>query len=382
MELINRGILFVFNKEVKRDILTFFRKRNIYCEAIKEDTFDKYIEMYNPKFIIADLKVNLKNEKTDKVKRYNLEEYNELEFEKILNLLEKYDIEKFWNLDYYIEYATKKIKESFLDEEIPVLTLSTGVDSTVLAILLSNILDRQIKCINIDTGLNRIIDKEDLEYLRNTYTKLDIEEIDISDIILKELEGVIEQDKKKDIVKTFFRETLNRRVEEITENKKYKLVHGTIVTDTFNLFQENDSIIAPLNCLIKPEIRALGKKFGLKDELTRKLKFPVIGYGRKIIGEINKEKLEKVKEVDYEFCKQIINKNIDSLEAQYIDVSIIINDNINIMVFRVDRRIIDNNVLSYDDCISIIRMIEKKFTYIDKSLLDVSNDTDSFLVKR
>ena len=382
MELINRGILFVFNKEVKRDILTFFRKRNIYCEAIKEDTFDKYIEMYNPKFIIADLKVNLKNEKIDKVKRYNLEEYNELEFEKILNLLEKYDIQKFWNLDYYIEYATKKIKESFSDEEIPVLTLSTGVDSTVLAILLSNILDRKIKCINIDTGLNRIIDKEDLQYLRNTYTKLDIEEIDISDIILKELEGVIEQDKKKDIVKTFFRETLNRRVEEITENKKYKLVHGTIVTDTFNLFQENDSIIAPLNCLIKPEVRALGKKFGLKDELTRKLKFPVIGYGRKIIGEINKEKLEKVKEVDYEFCKQIINKNIDSLEAQYIDVSIIINDNINIMVYRVDRRIIDNNVLSYDDCISIIRMIEKKFTYIDKSLLDVSNDTDSFLVKR
>ena len=42
MELIKKGVLFIFKNEVKRDILSFFRKKGIYCEAIKDEIIDIY----------------------------------------------------------------------------------------------------------------------------------------------------------------------------------------------------------------------------------------------------------------------------------------------------------------------------------------------------
>ena len=382
MYLINKGVLFVFDNEVKRDILTYFRQKNVYCEAIKKEKLKDYLTKFKPMIIIKDDKVIIDKEGSMNIKSFNLEDYSEKELERIFMFIEKNKIEKFWNLDFFVEYTTKKIKKEFSDNEIPLITLSTGVDSTVLSIFLAKTLNRKIKCIYIDNGLNRIVDKYDLEYLKKEYPLLDIDEIDISNEVLQNLKGILDQDLKKNIVKRLFRENLDREIEKYTNGKKYKLVHGTIVTDTFNLFKEKDEYIAPFDCLIKPEVRELGKRLGLKDDLVRKLKFPVIGYGRKILGEINKEKLNKVKEVDYEFCKKIIEENVDALESQYIDVSIIVNDDINIMVYRVDRRIIDNNILSYNTCIKIIRDIEKKYKYINKSLLDISIDTDTFLVKR
>ena len=86
--------------------------------------------------------------------------------------------------------------------------------------------------------------------------------------------------------------------------------------------------------------------------------------------------------MDHAFCQKVIERNIDALEAQYIDVSLIESDGITIMVYRVDRRILDKKILSYEDCIQIIRSLEKEYPYIDKSLLDVSGDTDGFFVKR
>lgn len=283
----------------------------------------------------------------------------------MLFFIEKVGIEKFWNLDFFVNYATEKIKKAFSNNEIPLITISTGVDSSVLAIFLEKILKAKIKSIYIDTGLNRIVDKYDLEYLKTKYPLLDIDEVDISNEVLENLKGVLNQEVKKKIVKNLFRETLDEEIKKYTKGENYKLVHGTIVTDTFDLFNEKSEYIAPFDCLIKSEVRELGKKLGLKDDLVYKLKFPVIGYGRRIIGEINREKLDMVKEIDYHFCKMLIEKNPNMLESQYIDVSIMVNDDINIFIYRIDRIIIDKNIISYNTCVNIIRNIEKKI-YIYK----------------
>ena len=382
MNLISRGVLFVFDHEVKRDLLTWFRQRNVYCEAIKKDRLKEYLDKYQPRVVIRDEEAALAEYGERITGTFPLDPSDGKELEKILSFIEKHGVEKFWNLDFFVEYSAERIQKEFSDGEIPLTTLSTGVDSTVLSIFLTKVLNRRIKCIYIDNGLNRLSDRFDLEYLKKEYPLLDIEEKDISEEMLCSLKGVLDQDTKKIIVKRLFREALDREVSKYTNGKKYKLVHGTIVTDTFNLFVEKDELLAPFDCLIKPEVRELGKRLGLKDDLANKLKFPAIGYGRKIIGEINKEKLDKVKEVDHEFCRLIMAENPRAIEAQYIDVSIIVNDAINIMVFRVDRRIIDRNLLSYEAIVRIIRELENKYKYIHKSLLDVSVDTDTFLVKR
>ena len=380
MNYIDKGVLFVFDREVKRDILTYFREQKIYCEAVKSSVLEEYLRRFAPMVIVKDHHVAL--EPGGKAASFNLDGYDAEELEKISAFLEKMGMERFWDLDFYIEKMTGTLRSLFSANEIPLITLSTGVDSTVLSVFLSKILDRKIKCIFIGNGLNRLVDREDLEYLKENYPLLDIDEIDISGEVIQSLEGVLDTETKKSLVKKIFRETLDKEIRKYTDGKNYKIVHGTIVTDTFNLFKVNSEHIAPFDCLIKPEVRELGRRLGLKDALVRKLKFPVFGYGRKITGEITREKLDKLKEVDHAFCQKVIEKNIDALEAQYIDVSLIVSDGITIMVYRVDRRIIDKKILSYQDCIQIIRDIERKHPYIDKSLLDVSGDTDGFFVKR
>lgn len=382
MELIKKGVLFVFKDEVKRDILSFFRKRGIYCEAIKDAILEVYLKNNNPQFIIKDTEVEDIKNKNYEIPTFNIKQYNETEFNKIMKILEEKQVEKFWNLNFYLEYITPKVKKEFDNNEKPILPLSTGVDSTVLAILLGKILNQNIKCIYIDTGLNRLSDYDDLEYIANKYPLLEIEKVDISNIVIKELEGIYKQEEKKEIIKNSFRKTLDETIKKHIKTDNYKLVHGSIVTDTFNLFQVDSNTIAPLNCLIKEEVRELGRKFGLDNKLVEKLKFPVVGYARKIVGEITKEKLDKVKIIDKDFCENMYNKNNEILKAQYIDVSIISNDDIDIFVYRIDRRIIDNGIIQLNDCIEIIRKIEKKYIFINKSLLDVSEDTDTFLVKR
>ena len=380
MNLMKKGVLFVFDHDAKRDILTYFRDKKIYCEAIKKEVLMDYLNQFEPMVIIKDHKVDLA--RSGNLASFNLDGYDLEELEKISAFLEKMGVEKFWDLDFYMEHMTGTLKKLFSANEIPLITLSTGVDSTVLSVFLSNALNRKIKCIFIDNGLNRLADRADLEYLKENYPLLDIDEIDISEEVMQSLKGVLDTEEKKSIVKKRFRETLDQAIRKYTDGENYKIVHGTIVTDTFNLFVKNNEHIAPFDCLIKPEVRELGKRLGLNDKLVRKLKFPVFGYGRKITGEITKEKLDKLKEVDHAFCQKVIERNIDALEAQYIDVSLIESDGITIMVYRVDRRILDKKILSYEDCIQIIRSLEKEYPYIDKSLLDVSGDTDGFFVKR
>lgn len=382
MELIKKGVLFLFKGEIKRDILSFFRKKGIYCEAIKEEMIDAYLNNNTPQFIVKDIEVENIEINNYEIPTFELKQYNETEFNKIIEFLEKNEVDKFWNLEYFIKYVTKKVKEKFENSENPILPLSTGVDSTVLAILLGKILNRNIKCIYIDTGLNRLSDYNDLEYITSKYPLLTVEKVDISNTIIEKLKGVYKQEEKKEIIRTGFRKALDEKIKEYTKTDNYKVVHGSIVTDTFKLFDTDTNTIAPLNCLIKEEVRELGRKFGLDNRLVEKLKFPVVGYARKIVGEITKEKLDKVKFIDKEFCDNMYNKNKDILKAQYIDVSIISNDDINIFVYRIDRRIIDRGIISLEDSIEIIRKIEKENSFINKSLLDVSIDTDTFLVRR
>ena len=382
MELVQKGVLFLFKGEIKRDILSFFRGKGVYCEAIKEELLDSYIKNNNPQFIIKDIEVKDITLSNYTIPTFNLKKYNETEFDRIMKFLEENHVDKFWNLDFFMEYVTKMIKDTFKNSEKPILPLSTGVDSTVLAILLGNILNRNIKCVYINTGLNRLTDYDDLEYIEKKYPLLVVEKVNVSNIVIKELKGIYKQEDKKKIIKEIFRKTLNEKLKEYTEKNNYKLVHGSIVTDTFGLFKTDKNTIAPLNCLIKEEVRDLGRKFGLDDKLVEKLKFPVVGYARKIVGEITKEKLDKVKLIDKKFCEEMYTKNKYVLRAQYIDVSIIACDDINIFVYRVDRRIIDNGTISLEDCIEIIRKIELENSFINKSLFDVSIDTDTFLVKR
>ena len=57
--------------------------------------------------------------------------------------------------------------------------------------------------------------------------------------------------------------------------------------------------------LFKDEVRELGKELGLPDELVYRHPFPGPGLGVRCIGEVTKERLDTLREVDAIFIEEI-----------------------------------------------------------------------------
>ena len=64
-------------------------------------------------------------------------------------------------------------------------------------------------------------------------------------------------------------------------------------------------LIEPLRELFKDEVRALGKELGLPDEVVYRHPFPGPGLGIRCIGEITKERLDTLRDVDAIFIDEI-----------------------------------------------------------------------------
>ena len=58
-------------------------------------------------------------------------------------------------------------------------------------------------------------------------------------------------------------------------------------------------LIEPLKFLFKDEVRLLGKALGLPDELIWRQPFPGPGLAIRIIGEITRQRLTILRNVDY-----------------------------------------------------------------------------------
>jgi GMP synthase (glutamine-hydrolysing) len=57
-------------------------------------------------------------------------------------------------------------------------------------------------------------------------------------------------------------------------------------------------LIEPLRTLFKDEVRAIGAELGLPQEIVQRQPFPGPGLGIRIVGEVNKERLDLLREAD------------------------------------------------------------------------------------
>lgn len=243
--------------------------------------------------------------------------------------------EQDWKMDSFAERKIKEIRKQVGGRRV-LLALSGGVDSSVVAALLSKAIGNQLICVFVDHGLLR---KNEVKQVTEIFGKngmfdLDFRCINASDRYYKRLSGVIEPEQKRKIIGEEFIRVFEESAKKI--GKVDFLAQGTIYPDIIesglgksavikshhnvgglpdNI--EFDDIIEPLRMLFKDEVRALGRTLGLPEHIVDRQPFPGPGLGIRIIGEVTPEKVKIVQDADAIYREEIDREGISGSINQY-----------------------------------------------------------------
>lgn len=230
--------------------------------------------------------------------------------------------EKNWSMGNYIEETVKSIKETVGDKKV-LLGLSGGVDSSVAAALIHKAIGDQLICIFVDTGLLRKDEAKNVMEIYGENFHMNIKCVDAEERFLSKLTGVTDPEAKRKIIGKEFVEVFNDEASKLTDVKF--LAQGTIYPDVI----ESQSVkgpsatikshhnvgglpedmqfelLEPLRELFKDEVRAVGRELGIPAHMVDRHPFPGPGLGIRILGEVNKEKADILREADDIFIKEL-----------------------------------------------------------------------------
>ncbi len=240
-----------------------------------------------------------------------------------------------WTMKNYKEQQIEEIKNLVGDKKV-LLALSGGVDSSVVAALLSKAVGKNLTCIFVDTGLMRKHEGDEVEAAFKD-SGMNFIRINAEERYLSKLKGVTDPEKKRKIIGEEFIRVFEEEgkkighVDYLGQGTIYPdiiesgLSDGKVVKSHHNVGGLPDAIdfedlVEPLKFLFKDEVRELGRELGLPDYLVTRQPFPGPGLGVRCMGEITKDKLDILRYADYIFREEL-EKNMDrSQMSQYFAV--------------------------------------------------------------
>ena len=250
-------------------------------------------------------------------------------------LLNICDLEPSWSMASFAEEKIAEIKRVVGDKKL-ICALSGGVDSSVAAVLVHKAVGKQLTCIFVDHGLLRKDEGDQVEKIFREGFGMNLIRVNAQDRFLGKLAGVSDPERKRKIIG----EEFIRVFEE--ESKKLGqidfLVQGTIYPDvvesgtgTSAVIKSHHnvgglpediefSLIEPLRELFKDEVRAVGEELGIPHHLVWRQPFPGPGLAIRVLGEVNEEKLEIVREADAIFREEIALAGLESEIWQFFAV--------------------------------------------------------------
>ena len=260
--------------------------------------------------------------------QFHPEVYHSSEGKKILeNFLVKISgLKKDWTPDSFVEMTVKKLENEILSEKV-ILGLSGGVDSSVASVLLDKAIGSNLTCIFVNNGLLR---KNEYEEVLAQYKGmgLNVKGVDASKKFIDSLKNVEDPEQKRKIIGKVFIDVFNEVSKDI-EGVKW-LAQGTIYPDVIESISVNGpsatikshhnvgglpkkmklKVIEPLKMLFKDEVRRVGKSLGIEKNLLSRHPFPGPGLAIRILGDISKEKVRILQEVDHIFINELKSWNL------------------------------------------------------------------------
>ena len=232
-----------------------------------------------------------------------------------------------WTADSFVQRTVEDLKAKLGNDKV-VLGLSGGVDSTVAGVLLHKAIGANLYCIFVDNGLLR---KNEFENVLEQYKGmgLNVKGVDSKERFYEVLDGVSDPEAKRKAIGNKFIDIFDDEA-HLIEDVKW-LAQGTIYPDVIESVSATGGpsatikshhnvgglpdfmklkVVEPLNTLFKDEVRRIGRSMNIDDSLLGRHPFPGPGLAIRILGEVTKEKVRILQEVDHIFISSLISAGL------------------------------------------------------------------------
>ena len=228
-----------------------------------------------------------------------------------------------WTMGNFVAESLAKIKQQVGSGKV-INALSGGVDSSVVASLIHKAIGDQLTCIFVNNGLLR---REEAERTLTVFRKnlgMNIIYVDASDRFLDRLQGITDPESKRKAIGNEFIQVFEEEASKL--GRVDFLAQGTLYPDVIESTSSVSNasakikthhnvgglpsnmtfkLLEPLRLLFKDEVRQVGIKLGLPEEMVWRQPFPGPGLAIRTIGEVSREKLEILRSADWIVMNEI-----------------------------------------------------------------------------
>lgn len=233
-----------------------------------------------------------------------------------------------WTMKNFVATQIEKIREKVGSERV-ICGLSGGVDSAVVAALISRAIGNQLTCICVDNGMMRKNEIENVAKVFRENFDVNLVIADAEERFLTLLAGVDDPQQKRKIIGKTFIDVFSEEAKKI-DGAKF-LAQGTIYPDVIESggkkggqaatikFHHNVGglpedlefdLIEPLRELFKGDVRKVGLELGLPEELVWRHPFPGPGLAVRCLGAVTKEDLDCLREADAIVVEEIVKADL------------------------------------------------------------------------